>query len=276
MPLLSLSRPVLPLLRPRLSLAVVLSAAAGYALAPSPLQLRDLSAVTLGVLLLAGGASALNQVQERRRDARMERTRNRPVASGRLSPGRALALALALEACGLAVLGWTGLRPALLGGAALLLYHGVYTPLKGVTVWALLPGALCGALPLLIGWTAAGEASGDFRILLPAGLLVLWQIPHVWLIARRYPGDRQKGGLPDPLPCRAAGRLTTLWALALAAAALLLPLFSIVVTPGALGVLGAATVCAVAGGGGPAPRAFLFHLSMPLFLGALLLGGAGF
>lgn len=261
--------PFLPLLRPRLSLAVAFSAVSGYALAPSPLLMWDLPAVALGVLLLAGGASALNQVQERRVDALMERTRYRPVASGRLAPGRALTLALTLQGCGLLLLGGISRSPALLGAAALLLYHGIYTPLKPVTPWALLPGALCGALPLLIGWSAAGEAPGDFRILLPAGLLVLWQIPHLWLIAGRYPGDRQKAGLAEPLPCGAAGRLTTLWALALAAAALLLPLFAVVTTPAALGVLGAATVCAVA------PRAFLFQLSMPLFLGALLLGGAG-
>ncbi|ALC15769.1 protoheme IX farnesyltransferase [Desulfuromonas soudanensis] len=268
--------PFLPLLRPRLSLAVAFSAVAGYALAPAPLRMPVLAVVALGVLLLAGGASALNQVQERRVDALMERTRLRPVASGRLAPGRALALALTLQGCGLTLLG-CGLtllggvsgNPALLAAAALLLYHGIYTPLKPVTPWALLPGALCGALPLLIGWTAAGEAPGDFRILLPAGLLVLWQIPHLWLIARRYPGDRQKAGFPEPLPGAAAPRLTTLWALALAAAALLLPLFAVITTPAALGVLGLATVCAVA------PRDFLFQLSMPLFLGALLLGGAG-
>jgi protoheme IX farnesyltransferase len=261
--------PFLPLLRPPLSLAVAFSAVSGYALAPAPLQIRDLAAVALGVLLLAGGASALNQVQEKRVDALMERTRYRPVASGRLAPGRALALALTLQACGLLLLGGISRNPALLAAAALLLYHGIYTPLKPVTPWALLPGALCGALPLLIGWTAAGEAPGDFRILLPAGLLVLWQIPHLWLIASRYPGDRQKAGLPDPLPGGTTGRLTGLWALALAAAALLLPLFAVVTTPFALGALGIATVCAVA------RRDFLFQLSMPLFLGALLLGGAG-
>lgn len=210
---------LLVLVRLRLSAAVAATAAAGALLAGGSGEIVALAAG--GVFLLAGGASALNQVQERRLDARMIRTRQRPLPAGRLRPGRALALSLLLLAGGLALL----IAPpatALLGGAAVLLYNGLYTFFKPRTLFALLPGALAGALPPLIGWTAAGGSPGDPRILLPAACLFLWQIPHFWLFASRWREDLRQAGLPLPegLGSRRAERILAAWLLALAAGVL--------------------------------------------------------
>ena len=220
------------LTRLRLSLMVTVSALAGYLLCPGrPTLLRALPAL-LGVLLLAGGCSALNQVQERELDARMERTRLRPLPCGRLTVRQALLIALGLVAAGLAALAATG-RPAvvLLGLLALVCYNLLYTPLKRLSVLALLPGACCGALPPLIGWAAAGGRLTDYRALLLGGLFFLWQIPHFWLLAARYDKDLERAGLPSiarTLGEPRARRLVRLWLVALTAAVVQLPLFHLV------------------------------------------------
>jgi protoheme IX farnesyltransferase len=229
---------MISLFRPPIALLTAASALAGYALHPAPAWPAAAAGLFAGLLLLAAGASALNQVQERTIDARMERTRRRPVASGRLSPRAGLALALLLAASGLALLAAAaGAKVAGMGAFALLWYNGVYTPLKRRTPFALLPGALCGALPPLMGWTAAGGAAGDHRIVLLAGLLVLWQIPHFWLFALKHRADFARAGLPtvfDRLDPAQVGRLTRVWTLALACATLLLPACGLLRRPDAL------------------------------------------
>lgn len=230
------------LTRWRLSLAVAAAAAFGTLLhggRPTWLLLP----VTAGVALLAAAASAGNQFQERDLDARMLRTRNRPLPRGELTPTGALAVALALAAGGIALLGAVGLLPALLGLAALGCYNGLYTPLKRCTPLALLPGALCGALPPLIGWSAAGGHPSDFRIVLVAALFYLWQLPHFWRLAEKYATDYRRAGLPlvqELLPGRLGRLARQSWVLATACAALLLPLYGLLQTPLSRTVLPAA------------------------------------
>lgn len=217
------------LTRWRLALAVAATGLAGEVLAGGCTP-ASLTITATGIALLAAAASAGNQVQERDLDGRMRRTCHRPLPTGRLSPRQGLGIALGLGAGGLLLLGQAGWQPVLLGAAALGCYNGLYTPLKRRTPLALLPGALCGALPPLIGWTAAGGAIGDYRILLVATLVYLWQLPHFWRLADRHAEDYRRAGLPvlqEHLGPQLATLARLAWTLALAAAMVLLPLFGL-------------------------------------------------
>ncbi len=233
------------LTRWRLSLAVAATAAAGVLLRDSRPDLPTLALVTAGVALLAGAGSAGNQVQERDLDGSMDRTCGRPLPMNQLTPAAAIRMALVLGGAGFALLLAAGNSPALLGLAALVCYNGLYTPLKRRSPLALLPGALCGALPPLIGWTAAGGAVADFRILLVATLIYLWQLPHFWRLADRNAADYRRAGLPvlrDLLPPRLARLARLSWSLALVAATLLLPLYGLLQATWSRLILGAAVM----------------------------------
>jgi len=147
-----------------------------------------------GTALVAAGGSALNMLLERDRDARMARTAHRPLPSGRLSPREVLAFGLLAAMAGLLhLLLFTTPVAAALGAATLLLYVGVYTPLKSRTTLNTHVGAIPGALPALIGWAAvAGEPGpGAYALFL---LVYVWQIPHFLSIAWLYRDDYRDGG----------------------------------------------------------------------------------
>ena len=223
---------LLQLFRLRLSAMVAASALAGYALYPGPRDPARAVWVVVGIFLLAAGCSGLNQVQERATDALMVRTRNRPIPSGKLSPRAALALSLPAIGAGLVALALVGspLAPAL-GAFSVFWYNGLYTPLKKVTGAAALPGALCGAIPPLAGWVAAGGEPSDYRIVIFAGILFLWQLPHFWLFALKFREDFRRAGFPALFPTAtesSEGRIILVWILSLAAGSLML---------GALGLL---------------------------------------
>ncbi len=150
-----------------------------------------------GAFLLAAGCSALNQAQERRRDGAMTRTRLRPLPARRMGLAQVLALALAFVGSGLALL-WSqgGPRPVVLGLTVIVLYNVLYTPLKGLTSFALLLGGVAGALPPVLGWLAAGGPWVDFRVVLVAVLFYLWQVPHFAFLARLHPEDYRRAGIP--------------------------------------------------------------------------------
>lgn len=190
------------LARPRIGLLAAAGAVAGHLLWRGG-DGRGAWLTALAAFLLAAGCSALNQAQERGRDARMSRTRLRPLPSGRLSLATVIALALIGLALALALL-WSlgGPAPVLLGLGVIALYNGLYTPLKAVTPLALLLGAVAGALPPMLGWLAAGGPPGDFRVLLLAAVFYLWQVPHFALLARRHPGDYPAAGLPVAWPAQ--------------------------------------------------------------------------
>jgi protoheme IX farnesyltransferase len=227
----------------KISLLSTLSAATGFVAASRELR-PPLAATLAGTLLLAAAAAALNEVLDRERDALMVRTRTRPIPAGRLGVAPALGL-VALGASGGAALlaAGAGPVPALLGLAALLWYDAVYTPLKRVTAFAVLPGALVGALPPAIGWTAAGGALSDGRLHALCVFFLLWQVPHFWLLALRHADDYRRAGLPTPAsrfsPAQ-MGRITVAWALATLAFTLLLPVFGVTRSAGAAFALVAA------------------------------------
>ncbi len=227
------------LLRARLALMNGIAAVAGCLLIPEGAEMSLIGASLAGVALLAAGGSALNQVLERDLDGLMERTRHRPLPQGELSPRAAMAIGGICIAAGLLALGRAGgLLPSLLGAGALAWYLGVYTPLKRRTSLALLAGAVSGAIPPVIGWAVTGGRFTDYRIVLLAGLLYLWQIPHFWLLQRRHAEDYRRAGIPLFAPAVTVGSPSPvfwIWIAALAAGGLLLPAFGMVGSGAALG-----------------------------------------
>jgi heme o synthase len=210
--------------------ASTLSTATGYLAASNSWQPKLLSA-TLGTFLLAMGACALNEWQEREIDGRMARTRHRPLPAGSLRPLTALAIAAGLVAAGTSLLAAFH-RPVtpLLGLAAVLWYNGVYTHLKRLTAFAVVPGAVIGALPPVIGWTAGGGSALDPRILALAFFFFVWQVPHFWLLLFMHGGEYSAAGLPTLTAVLTAAqlrRLTVVWTLITAGSVLLLPLYAL-------------------------------------------------
>jgi protoheme IX farnesyltransferase len=213
------------LLRLPLCSAVAGSGLVGYMAAGGNYDLRA-AWLGLGVLLAATGATILNQWQERYSDALMERTRCRPLASGQLRPSAGLGLGLGLAATGTLLLTGLSWRSGVLTLSIFLLYHFLYTPMKRRTILALLPGALCGALPPTIGWLAAGGRLQDLRLVTLTTLLLLWQIPHSWQILLRRRHDLCQAGIfPElhRLPPARLQKLIFVWILALSTATLLIP-----------------------------------------------------
>lgn len=190
--------------------------------------------LTIGVFLLASGASALNQLQERRIDALMRRTRNRPLPLGTIAPGKVLALAACLISCGIVLLGMLGPGVAALGAFAVLWYNGLYTPLKQRTAFAAVPGALVGAVPSAMGWLAGRGEMTDPKLFALTMLFFLWQIPHFWLLLLGEHDEYAKAGLPSMtrvLPRERLTRIVILWTASAAVASLILPCYGIAASP---------------------------------------------
>jgi protoheme IX farnesyltransferase len=224
-------RTLLELCKYRISFLAALSSAAGYILAAGEWS-WVIMIPTAGVFLLACGASALNQVQERRTDALMERTRLRPIPAGKISPDSALLFAWVLVLSGLWMLSLS-MNPWVpgLGLFALIWYNGIYTPMKKISRWAAIPGALVGSIPPVMGWAAAGGLLLDPQIMAVAFFMFLWQVPHFWLLVLNYPRDYERAGLPTIATIftrKQLQRVTFIWILSTAVACLILPIFGIV------------------------------------------------
>lgn len=225
-------RTLATLFRLRLALLNGVTALAGVLLFPAPVLTATLLAAFFGVALLAMGGSAFNQLLERDLDALMTRTKLRPLPLGSMSAAAAALAGTGAILAGLALLAVSGgILPPLLGLAALAWYLALYTPLKRRTTLVLPLGALCGAFPPLIGWTLAGGAPNDYRIITLAGVLFIWQIPHFWLLQERHGADYRLAGVP--LVAAGPG-LFGLWTVALSAATLMLPAFGVIGRPAAL------------------------------------------
>ena len=185
----------LELTKPRVTVLVVVTAAAGFYLSSaSPLQLSLLLHALLGTALLAAGTSVLNQFLEQEADSRMHRTEGRPLPSGRVTARSAMWFGLTLVLTGMLYLvALVNLLTALLGCLACAAYLFIYTPLKKRTTWCTLVGAFPGAVGPLMGWAAArGELGFDAWILF--AILFLWQFPHFLAISWLYKEDYQRAG----------------------------------------------------------------------------------
>lgn len=187
----------LEITKARLAISVVFSSIAGYLLGfnsfTHPFSWSVLLLLVIGGYCMVGASNAFNQVIERDLDALMDRTKNRPVPSKRLSPNRALFVASLLTIIGLVLLYCINPKTAMFGAISIFLYTSIYTPLKTVTPLAVFVGAFPGAIPFLLGWIAATNNFG-----IEAGTLFLiqffWQFPHFWAIGWFLYDDYEKAG----------------------------------------------------------------------------------
>lgn len=183
------------LVKARLTFLVLLTTLVGFYLGVrGPMDYALMAHMLLGTALLAGGGAALNQLLERDYDARMRRTENRPLPSGRLQPDTVLILGGVGSALGLVYLAlFVNLLTSVLGAVTLASYLFVYTPLKRVTPLNTVIGAIPGALPPLMGWTAAtGEVTLAGWSLF--AIQFFWQLPHFLAIAWMYRDDYAQAG----------------------------------------------------------------------------------
>jgi protoheme IX farnesyltransferase len=221
--------------KPGITLMVTLTAGLGFLLGErGSFPFLLLVHALLGTALVSAGASVLNHVLERDADALMQRTANRPLPMGRLDPDLALLFGVILAVAGLADLALAvNLLTALLGAAALAGYVFVYTPLKRISSFATVIGAIPGAIPPMMGWAAVRNEL-DLAAWVLFGILFFWQLPHFLAIAWLCREDYARGGFPmlpvlDPEGTR-TGRQAILYGAALVPMSLL---------PSLLGLMGA-------------------------------------
>ncbi len=177
----------------RLALSVVFSSVAGYFLAADTINYFDLVLLATGGYCLVGASNAFNQVIEKDLDSLMQRTKNRPLPSGRMRPVTALTLAVAMTVIGIGLLYLLNWRTAFFGCVSIFLYVALYTPLKTRTPLAVFVGAFPGAIPFMLGWVAYTNYFG----IEPGVLFMLqffWQFPHFWAIAWMLDKDYKRAG----------------------------------------------------------------------------------
>lgn len=215
----------------RIALLVTFSMAAGSILAWGGLSGR-IFMPALGIFFLACGGCALNQYQERMIDGLMERTRRRPIPSGRMRPSVALISAVVMILLGfMFFLCSTSTTSLLLGVFALFWYNGVYTSLKRRTALASIPGAWVGMFPPAIGWVSGGGYLSDPGLWVLALFFFLWQVPHFWLLGLQYADDYEKVGYPSlrrsfgPDQIR---NIISIWLLATGCLCFCMPLFLLI------------------------------------------------
>lgn len=176
---------------------VTLTTLAGYVLAKNVID-TEVILPLLGIFILACGGAALNHFQDRDKDALMERTKNRPIPSGKISSNWVLFIAIIEIIVGttLIYLG-SNFLAAQLGLLALLWYNGFYTPLKRKTAFAVIPGSVIGSIPPLVGWVAGGGSLSDPLALILAFFFFIWQVPHFWLLMLKYGREYEAAGYPS-------------------------------------------------------------------------------
>jgi protoheme IX farnesyltransferase len=215
----------------KITVFVTLTTAVGFIAAAGKLNLVFVE-VCFGLLLLACGSAVINHIQERRTDALMKRTKNRPIPSGKISVESAVILSAILLISGSALLyyggGYLALGLALLN---LLWYNGFYTPLKRVSSLAILPGALVGAIPPAVGWVAAGGYVFDKEIIILSFFFFIWQVPHFWLLLMSFDQEYKKAGFPTITKYFSRDQLSRIifiWMIATVVSGLLIPFFKVV------------------------------------------------
>ena len=188
--------------------------------------------VLFGVLLIAFGSAALNHVQEKEFDIKMDRTKSRPIPSGRISADSSLLLAGLLVLVGSIVLIFgSNLLAFTLALLNLFWYNFVYTLLKRKTAFAIVPGSFVGAIPPVIGWVAGGGSLFDPQIIAIAFFFFIWQIPHFWLLLLVLDNDYQQAGFPTLTQVFSRiqlSRITFIWIVSTAVTGFLITLFGAV------------------------------------------------
>jgi heme o synthase len=221
---------ILELSKVRITFFVAISGVVGYILAGNGID-WNVVPILLGIFILSCGSAALNHYQEVSTDAIMVRTKNRPLPTGKISKNFALYVVLILSLVGLGLI-WqfSNFTAFLLGIGALISYNAIYTPLKRITAFAIMPGAIVGAMPPAIGWAAAGGSLMDPQLYALAMFFFVWQIPHFWFLLLMYDVDYRSAGFPTLskyFTDTQLKRITYVWVVALAASCMLIPLFGL-------------------------------------------------
>ncbi|RUM71606.1 MAG: hypothetical protein DSZ09_02100 [Sulfurovum sp.] len=197
-----------------LSLAVSLSTLFAYIMATGEVGV-DMLLSTFAVLLVAMGVSTLNQVQEYQSDAKMQRTKNRPIAAGRMTPRTGMIIAAILITLSMiliySVIGFKGVNLFMF---AFIWYNAMYTPLKKKSALAVIPGALLGVIPPAVGWLTAGHGLMELEFIAIGAYYFIWQVPHFWLLVMLFHGDYKNGGYPTAMRLfgqNSLQRLTFVW-----------------------------------------------------------------
>lgn len=199
-----------------LSFAVGIPGVMVYLLATDEVH-SDLGITFFAIFLLALGVCALNQYQERHLDALMPRTQNRPLVIGRISEKEALGIIIGLIGFStLTIYSVLGYQGVMLFGLVVVLYNGVYTPMKKISPYAVFPGALLGVIPPVLCWMTAGGDLLAPSFLALAWFYFIWQMPHFWLLVLVYHEDYKKANFPtmvEILGGEALARITYIWIL---------------------------------------------------------------
>ncbi|MGM0565892.1 MAG: protoheme IX farnesyltransferase [Bacteroidota bacterium] len=215
----------------RISFSVALTTFTGYLMYSGSLEPGILWPV-IGIFILSAGSAALNHYQEVFIDSKMPRTQNRPLPAKTVSRNFVRNFILITFFAGTLILLYgAGWQSMLVGWLTLVWYNAVYTPLKKITAFAVVPGSIVGALPPVAGWVAAGGGPFDKFIVLVAFFFFMAQIPHFWLLLLKYGKEYHQAGLPtltDIFSKKQMHKLTFVWMLATAATAMLIPFYGII------------------------------------------------
>src|SRR5450759_5343634 len=197
--------------------------------------------ITIGILFLAVSSSVLNQIQEVELDSKMNRTHNRPIPAGNINLQKAIIFFLLNFITGTIIIYSAGNHKAvIISLITVFWYNVIYTYSKRITAFAVVPGAVTGALPPLIGWVAAGGGEWDKPIIFLEFLFFTGQIPHFWLLILKYGEEYKKAGIPsltDIFNRTQINRLTFIWVVSSVIAAMFLCYFEIIQTGPIIGIL---------------------------------------
>jgi protoheme IX farnesyltransferase len=214
----------------KITVFVTLTTAVGFIAFAGKLN-YDFLFVVIGILLLACGSAVINHIQEYKTDALMNRTKQRPIPSGKVSVTAASVLAASLIIPGTAVLYFgSGILAMSLALLNLLWYNGIYTPLKRKSSFAILPGSLVGAIPPAVGWVAAGGGIFDKEIIIISFFFFIWQVPHFWLLLMSLDSEYKQAGFPtitEHFSKEQLAHIIFIWMIATVVTGLLIPFFNV-------------------------------------------------
>ena len=206
--LLFFSKSFFELTKARLAISVVFSSVVGYLLAVDSLDTYTLFLLALGGYCMVGASNSFNQIIEKDIDSLMDRTKNRPIPSKKMSVNTAFYISIILTLIGIVVLYKINPRTALFGAISIFIYTCLYTPLKTITPLSVFVGAFPGAIPFMLGWVAATNNFG----IEPGTLFMIqffWQFPHFWALGWMLHDDYQKAGI-NMLPTKKRDKSTAL------------------------------------------------------------------
>jgi len=187
------SKIFLSLTKVRLALSVVFSTLAGYILAADKIEGLDMLLLLLGGYCMVGASNSFNQIIEKDKDALMNRTKNRPLPTKKISSSNAFWISVILTISGIGILYTINYKTAFFAGLSVFIYTCIYTPLKSITPLSVFVGAIPGAIPFMLGWVAATNKFG----IEPGTLFMIqffWQFPHFWALGWMLDDDYKKAG----------------------------------------------------------------------------------